>query len=154
MPEGPLRPKTSEGFVYFVQAEGGGPIKIGFTGGSMKDRLVQLQNGNPRRLVCIGIVRGTRIHEGLFHTMFQMDRLVGEWFEPSPELLSVIEPYREAASGGLVLSLDWPDENGADGRLSKRRWALEYARSAGLPPQPFQTRDRALIPPDPEELAA
>jgi len=41
--------------VYFVQLEGGGPVKLGFTE-TLSQRYITLQEANPTRLVLLGVV--------------------------------------------------------------------------------------------------
>lgn len=74
---------------YFIQAEDGGPIKIGLsTYGKVDDRLKSLQTGNPLRLVVRRLVHGD--HEATLHKHFAAHRLGGEWFEAVPELAEPI----------------------------------------------------------------
>lgn len=87
-PQKPYRPQR-EGYVYFVQEEGGGPIKIGWATNPSK-RLSGMQSGNPRRLRLIGAIAGERNLEGKLHTKFAKFRQTGEWFEPHPTLLAYI----------------------------------------------------------------
>ena len=77
------------GLTYFVQAEHGGPIKIGRTDHHVSDRrLSSLQTGNPYRLVVRNELPGTH-HEGNLHHAFRAFRLMGEWFSPTPEIAGV-----------------------------------------------------------------
>lgn len=78
-------------FVYFIQAVSGGPIKIG-VGSDPASRLLALQPGNPEQLRIAGVIRGGGYaRERDLHTRFRASRLYGEWFEPTPELLTLIE---------------------------------------------------------------
>lgn len=80
--------------VYFIRAGEDGPIKIGFTTGSINRRIAMLQTGNPQRLELVGIVDGGDIEdERLLHMRFNETRLVGEWFAPSDALLSHIAQH-------------------------------------------------------------
>lgn len=65
---GPLecQPRTREGWVYFAQAQSGGPVKIGFAV-DPESRLVQLQVGSPVRLWFLGRVPGTPADEREIH---------------------------------------------------------------------------------------
>ncbi len=76
-------------FVYFVQARGGGPVKIGMTS-NVPRRLRQLQAASDEELV---VRRTVRVHvskartmERNLHAHFDEARLDGEWFRPVPEL--------------------------------------------------------------------
>jgi hypothetical protein len=87
----PLRPvaEVSAGFIYFIQATSGGPVKIGWTRGPIGARLDQLQCGNPETLRVIGSVENASLRdERDLHARFSAIRLRGEWFRASPELLA------------------------------------------------------------------
>lgn len=79
-------------FVYFVQAEGGGPIKVGMSR-SPSDRLRQLQTSHAERLRMARVVavhesKAARMERNL-HRHFADARLRGEWFRPVPELVKL-----------------------------------------------------------------
>lgn len=76
-------------YVYFVQAEDGGLIKIG-TAISPLHRLKTMQTGCPLKLSLIGLADGNRLLERRLHKQFVDTRVHGEWFEPSLELLDVV----------------------------------------------------------------
>jgi hypothetical protein len=76
--------------VYFIQAEGGGPIKIGVTTGSAETRLASLQTGSPVKLRIVTTTPGDPALERKLHHRFAAHRLHGEWFSPAPELLAFI----------------------------------------------------------------
>ena len=73
---------------YFVQATSGGPIKIGLTQNCPFRRLSELQTGSPTRLQIVGMVEGNRERE--LHMRFDRQRLHGEWFRESKELIGFI----------------------------------------------------------------
>jgi hypothetical protein len=79
---------------YFIQDEGG-PIKIGKTRGSAKERMHSLQIGNPRRL---RLLATTAAHaEAALHRRFAADSISGEWFRPSTELVAFIASLETAS---------------------------------------------------------
>lgn len=78
------------GFVYFIQAEHGGPVKIGYSE-SIGKRLEQLQTSSPYRLRVIGRMRGGRTREKELHERFEHSRLNGEWFDLTDELQQLID---------------------------------------------------------------
>ncbi len=79
--------------IYFVQAEGVGNIKIGFTDSvDASDRLSTLQTGSPVPLRLLGTIPGTMDDEKDLHRRFASARVVGEWFKPVSELLALIAP--------------------------------------------------------------
>lgn len=82
------------GYVYFVQAVNGGPIKIGSAGfGGLGKRLATLQNGSPVLLTIRSAIRVSGEHrrfafelEREIQERFKKYRLHGEWFRAAPEL--------------------------------------------------------------------
>ena len=82
-------------YVYFIQAiddhtgKTSGPIKIGFSN-NVKKRLKSLQVGNPNKLKILRKISGSKRLEKRFHRHFGWCRLYGEWFNPTQELLNVI----------------------------------------------------------------
>lgn len=82
------------GTIYFI---GGnvGPIKIGFTT-NIETRLRRLQMNSPRRLRVLAARNGSRRDELELHRRYGEQRLHGEWFKRSPELVAVIESLVDA----------------------------------------------------------
>ena len=81
----------SDQFVYFIQADDEGPIKIGFTADDPKRRLNQLQTGNPAALKLLGSISAPITREKELHAELAEWRLQGEWFKPHPTVLSAIQ---------------------------------------------------------------
>lgn len=80
--------------LYFIQEGEAGPIKIGVSE-FPNVRAGELQTGNPRPLHVIrtlpaGHTGAATALERRWHTAFGSQRMVGEWFAPSPELLAAI----------------------------------------------------------------
>lgn len=98
----PARLQRERGeWVYFLQAEEGGPIKIGR--GNVEKRLKEAQTGSPHRLVITRRVRcKSRADacslEARLHRHFDRFRLEGEWFLPVDELAAVAQAKRQAES--------------------------------------------------------
>jgi hypothetical protein len=67
--------------VYFIQAEDGGPIKIGVAT-DVDKRLAGLQTSHHRTLVVRRVLEGSVELERELHERFASARLVGEWFRP------------------------------------------------------------------------
>lgn len=87
------RRKKYKGFVYFVQGECGGAIKIGFSQ-NPDSRLKQLQTGYPDTLKILCLVPGNEKTEKKIQNKFVDTRLNGEWFKPTTELLNEIEKLK------------------------------------------------------------
>jgi len=91
--------------IYFVQAEEGGPIKIGLAADPIK-RLKSLQSSSPQRLMLLGVLTGTKTVERNLHQRFSAFRLHGEWFTPASDLLKFISgTARPATQRGLARQL-------------------------------------------------
>ena len=73
--------KKYKGFVYFVQGESGGAVKIGFSK-NPEIRIKELQTGYPDTLKILCLIPGNEQTEKRFHKQFDNYRLNGEWFEP------------------------------------------------------------------------
>jgi hypothetical protein len=108
--------------IYFISAEYDEtyPIKIGFT--AMDDpwvRLSAVQVGNPHKLMILAVSGGDGdLDEELnLHHKFAADRLEGEWFQRSDELMAEI----------ARLSVDIPDRPES---LYKARTSIAQKRKA------------------------
>jgi len=87
----------SDQFVYFIQADEDGPIKIGFTAGDPQSRLAQLQTGNPVALKLLGAIRGDTAKERELHAALAEWRLQGEWFKPHATVLDTVRQALQEA---------------------------------------------------------
>lgn len=78
--------------VYFIEAEGLGRVKIGCADNA-KRRLAELQTGSPVRLILRGVIPNDDAHhfEDHFHRHYAADRLIGEWFNLTPEIEELIQ---------------------------------------------------------------
>jgi len=85
----------SDGFVYFIRAEGTGSIKIGFSTNHPSIRLKELQTGSPSKLELVSFYEGSQIEENELHHEFAEERGNGEWFEESPRLKAKIKELIE-----------------------------------------------------------
>ena len=91
-------PKTDfGGEVYFVRAEGLGLIKIGYA----RDALERLRTIGVRCPVEVNLlasmwVKDAKATEAELHRRFKADRVRGEWFRETPDLLAAIEEVRIA----------------------------------------------------------
>lgn len=88
------KPEPYEGIVYFIQAESGGPIKIGHAFDT-KQRLGALQTGHPEKLVLLGSFFGSQYDEHKLHEKFNSYRVRGEWFQPVGPILQLIDKIKK-----------------------------------------------------------
>lgn len=84
--------------VYFIRARETGHIKIGISA-NPEARLARLDRAMPLSLELLAVQpvpgetrrRHAQAVEAGYHARFAADRVKGEWFCPSPGLLSLIE---------------------------------------------------------------
>jgi hypothetical protein len=105
--------------VYFIQAETGGPIKIGYAADELK-RFQNIQTSHHETLVLRHAILGDIETERSIHKRFRQWRIRGEWFFPGPELAKFarakpvnVGHYAEQARLAQVLE-DFMEENGID----------------------------------------
>jgi hypothetical protein len=87
------RPEIEFGYVYFIQSERGGPIKIGYTT-NLERRIMALQTAQPYPLKLLLVIHGGVEEENKLHKKFNSLRLCGEWFSPDEKLLQYIEKLK------------------------------------------------------------
>lgn len=92
-----LRPDQRREVVYFIRAESGGPIKIGFTDDVAK-RLSSMQSNHPDNLVLLATTEGSSDEEKSLHARFRHLRTRGEWFNPGDDLISYINELRDVTN--------------------------------------------------------
>ncbi|GAC1525719.1 MAG: hypothetical protein NVS2B16_34140 [Chloroflexota bacterium] len=80
------------GSIYFIQACDGGLIKIG-TAINVQERFEEIQRMCPIKLRLLGALAGSRPLESFLHAYFVSERHHGEWFDPSQELLALIDEH-------------------------------------------------------------
>ena len=68
-----------KGFVYFIGANDGDTVKIGFSV-HPNSRIRQIQSGNPDHLKVLHQFKATKSIERTLHMLFRPSRLKGEWF--------------------------------------------------------------------------
>lgn len=74
------------GWVYFVVCADLNRCKIGFTSGKVEKRIKNLQTGSPSQLALLVAHPGSTETERALHERFANSRVVGEWFDLTPEL--------------------------------------------------------------------
>jgi hypothetical protein len=85
--------KRLKGYVYFIQGQCGGAIKIGFSVDPAK-RLKELQTGYPDTLKILFMIPGDESTERALHRLFEGARLKGEWFRPDDCLIDKIKELK------------------------------------------------------------
>jgi hypothetical protein len=91
---------ADRGCVYFIQADTGGPIKIG-TALDVPRRLKKLQQANAEKLTVLCVRKGGRVTERKYHDRFASHRQRGEWFAGHPDILAEIERLTVVSLGRL-----------------------------------------------------
>jgi len=81
------------GYVYFIQGQCGGAIKIGYSL-SPSSRLRTLQTGYPDTLKILLLIPGDESTERMLHRQFEEMRLKGEWFRPDKRLTDKIKELK------------------------------------------------------------
>jgi hypothetical protein len=76
-------------YIYFVQAGETGPIKIGCSQ-SPRNRLGELQIAHYKTLRLLGWIEHSDILENQLHIEFEDDRIRGEWFHPTKQVINKI----------------------------------------------------------------
>lgn len=96
--------------IYFIQAGHDGPIKIGCCR-DLKSRLQTIQISCAEKLIVLGVMGGNKEKEKELHNMFSQYRKIGEWFDPSEELINftnqlVKELPSEPSKKRRILAID------------------------------------------------
>ena len=78
LPDGP--------WIYFIEAEGTGMVKIGYTAQPPRSRLSGLQVGNPYLLRLLGVIPGNEQDELSQHSIYSHLHVRGDWFRAEAEL--------------------------------------------------------------------
>lgn len=87
--------RNRQRYVYALQAVNGGAIKIGCSQNPTA-RLSQLQGSTPTTLQLLATMAGDYTTEKGFHDRLAAHRVKGEWFNPTPEVLAVVDEIRNA----------------------------------------------------------
>jgi hypothetical protein len=77
-------------YIYAILSTASGNIKFGITQ-DVNARLKGMQTSNSDDLTLICAVRGSQQNEWLLHKALREYRLRGEWYSPTPTVLSVVE---------------------------------------------------------------
>jgi hypothetical protein len=104
----------SQSWVYFVQVEHDGPIKIGTTN-RLDERIKSLQTASPYKLRLLAKYEGSHAQERRLHVLYAEYRIRGEWFRPNQSLMELID-YIRAQDGA-----DTPEQE-----THRRREAVQW----------------------------
>ena len=110
------------GYIYFIQIEHSGPIKIGIAK-DVEARLGHLQSANPYKLhLLYCFPGGVKTKEGL-HRLLRKDHIRGEWFWPTEKVFFEIQQQRNIDAKE---KWDWLEKDPAkdlvDERLGSEHW--------------------------------
>lgn len=83
--------------VYFIRCNSGGLIKIGYST-DLPARLASLGHANAGGVSLLASAPGGNVAESRIHAMFREDRVRGEWFRPSANLLEFVAKVRDCGS--------------------------------------------------------
>lgn len=75
--------------IYFVQVDGAGPIKIGFTE-NLEKRIQGMLTATPGTIKVLATRPGTLAEERVLHQRFAHLRVSREWFRPEEDLITYI----------------------------------------------------------------
>lgn len=89
------------GFVYFVTPEDGGLVKIGYSKNPVS-RIKGLMAWSPVPLVCLATYAADPRDEAVVHDAFRADRVRGEWFRRSDDLMNLIQLVKDGGHGPMV----------------------------------------------------
>lgn len=78
--------------VYFIQAGDNGPIKIGVATDPRR-RLINMRTAHPDVLSLLAVMPGDATLESAMHRRFAGQRIRGEWFAPTAELLALTHQH-------------------------------------------------------------
>ena len=95
-------------FVYFIQGQTTGLIKIGQTARSVSNRLRVIQSNSPDKLEVIKVIKSEKGAEQFLHDKFESVRSHGEWFYPSADLIEFIQSSDKIEIPALSIETEKP----------------------------------------------
>lgn len=85
-----LRPDSRRSIVYFLQADYGGPVKIGYTD-DLARMIANLQSSRAESIVVLAVMDGGVSAERELHSRFAVHHIRGEWYSPADDLMEFIK---------------------------------------------------------------
>jgi DNA-binding XRE family transcriptional regulator len=82
---------VTDSYIYFIQVENGGPIKIGITGNDPRHRMVKIQSDCPWPVILLGAIKGSLEQEAALHCQLDEFNIQGEWFAPAEAVLAAVQ---------------------------------------------------------------
>jgi T5orf172 domain len=137
--------------IYFIQAEGIGHIKIGFTDGEdALVRLANLQTGSPVLLRLLGVMPGGLEAEKYVQEHFADQHVHGEWFRADDALLRFVQEHAGPVRPDLCATAPpvrkptrrrWRSGQGSPGRPDRALQKAQAFLRELLTRQPVLARD-------------
>jgi hypothetical protein len=109
-------------YIYFIQAQDAGPIKIGSTGDNPRKRMVKIQSDCPWPVKLLGAIEGTVSQEKQIHLVLSRYKTQGEWFEADPVVLAAVATALEC---GVPAAFDEPVIEIDEAAHPLRKWREE-----------------------------
>ena len=110
--------------LYAIQVSVGGHIKFGVSK-NVKERLYQLQTGNPHRLYIRAAVDSGDEYELKIHNELKESRAIGEWFKPTQKVMDMVDHMRSQSVPEL---LDIGSKNRREKPFDRTAYQKEYMR--------------------------
>ena len=111
-------------YIYFIQAQDNGPIKIGVTGDDPRKRMVKIQTDCPWPVRLLGAIEGTASQEKQIHLVLGRFKTQGEWFEPHPVVMAAVNLALEC---GAPVTSDVPPPMKPIEHIRKRLFHVSQA---------------------------
>ena len=112
--------------VYFIREEKTNFVKIGYTRHSIRERMVALQIGNPRKLHLLNVFEDDHCDEQECHQLYSGYHIHGEWFELPDNIIQKLESGEPFAHQRTLDSL--VDETGTIKQREKLRRLLNLIK--------------------------
>ena len=92
--------------IYLVRASSTDRYKIGYTGSSIRKRIMSMRTGCPYEIKLISYFSGCKCDESLLHNFLKDFRKTGEWFEMPRYIAVLIQDVFEEIKNGKDVDLN------------------------------------------------